>query len=519
MRIRKKSVFYAAMMFTASSVGLQLMGFVYRIFLSRLIGAEGMGVYGLVMPVYSVVQSFALWGLTLALTKESAKYEALHDPHALSVAMRSAVLLYLFQFALAAVPIFVFSSPIASGMLGDARTRAALLIMLPYMCLTGIENLYKAHFQGIRDILPPIISELCEQMIRMAAVLWLLSVFDGASPGVSAALIIIGMLVSELFSVSFLSIWYFIRRHLLKKRGVPTASLRQWGKERAEHIPKTLLYAALPVSAAGLLNNLLSSATTVVLPRRLMLSGLDQTQALRDFGVMTGMTMPLLMMPAAFIVPLTSVLVPKLAEACALGRQEDMRRKAAKGIHATGIIAFAACAVLLPLGSGLARLLYNEPAAGNYMVPLTAAAFFTYYQIVTGSILNGIGRQKTASMSVVLCSVIHMLFTWFVVALPGVGMWGYVVGDLVSAMFGACFNTFFILRRTGLSLRTHNWFVKPLLSFLAAALAAKLSFLLFERLPLAASLGLAAGICLLVYIITLHFQGVSLRRYLKTIRD
>jgi stage V sporulation protein B len=202
-----------------------------------------------------------------------------------------------------------------------------------------------------------------------------------------------------------------------------------------------LLAAALPVSIAGLLNTLLSSATTVLLPRRLMLSGLNQTQALRDFGVMTGMTLPLLMMPAAFIFPLTAVQVPKLAEACALGRCEDVRRKAAKGLHATGIIAFAASAVLLPLGSSIARLLYNEPAAGNYIVPLTAAAFFTYYQIVTSSILNGIGRQKLASLSIVICSVIHILFTGFAVALPGVGMWGYVVGDLISALFGAAFNT------------------------------------------------------------------------------
>ncbi|WP_092642414.1 oligosaccharide flippase family protein [Acetanaerobacterium elongatum] len=521
MKIRKRSVFYAVLMFTASSVGLQLLGFIYRIALSRLIGAEGMGVYGLVMPVYSVVQSFALWGLTLALTKESAKYEALNNPKASATAVRTAILLYLLQFAIIAVPIFMWSKPIAANILGDFRTRAALLILLPCMCLTGIENLFKAHFQGIRYIYPPIVSELCEQLIRMGAVLGLLILFAGASPGVAAALIVTGMLVSEVFSSTFLSLWYLIRKRCLKKRDclAYSAKLEEWkGKPQAD-IPKTLFAAALPVSFAGLLNNLLASATTVILPRRLMLAGLSQTQALSDFGIMTGMTMPLLMMPAAFIFPLTAVLVPKLAEACALKNAEDVRRKAAKGIHTTGIIAFAACAVLLPLGKEIAQLLYNEPAAGNFMAPLTAAAFFTYYQVVTGSILNGVGRQKLSSLSIVLCSVIHILFTWFAAAAPGVGMWGYVIGDLVSALFGAAFNTFFIVRTTGLSLRVHNWFIKPLLSFLAAVFAARISILLLGTFTAAFSIILSAAICLAVYFITLRFQGISLRRYIQTIRE
>lgn len=511
MKIHKRSVFYAASMFAFSSVGLQVMGFLYRIGLSRLIGSEGMGVYGLVMPVYSVVQSFTLSGLTLAVTRHSARYEALGRQAAVRATLRYSLMAYAVLFLSAAVPLLFFNRVLSAQVLGDARTRAALMILPLCMLLTGIENLLKAHFQGTRYILPPIVSELSEQLVRIAAVLILLYLFRGASSGVSAALIIVGMVISEISSVGTLSSWY-ISRH--KK----TAARQDVKPKPPRQLLGGIVRTAIPVSLAGLCTNLLASATTVILPRRLMLSGLAQNDALSAFGVMTGMTMPLVMMPAALIFPMVSVLVPKLSQACTLGQVDDIKRKAAKGLHTTGIIAFWALALLLSCGAPLARLLYRQESAGDYMPALAVAAFFTFYQIITGAILNGIGRHKLASLSVVLCSVIHLGLTWVTCAIPGVGMAGYVAGDLISALFAAGFNLYFIMRHTKLSPRVHNWAVRPLLSSLAAGLAAHLFALVFHHLPELWSAVSGAVLCTAVYLAALRFQGVSLGRYLKTLR-
>ncbi len=511
MKIHKRSVFYASAMFALCSVGLQLMGFLYRIGLSRLIGAQGMGVFGLVMPVYSVVQSFALSGLVLGVTRRSARYEALGQTGCVRATLRYSILCYITLFAVAALPVLLFRETLSVHVLGDARTQAALLILLPYMLLTGIENLLKAHFQGVRFILPPIISELSEQALRIAAVIALLFLFPGASPGVSAALILIGMVISELLSVGLLGGWYGARKKAAHTAKTPL-------KSECSGVLRGLIRTAVPVSAAGVFTNLLASATTVILPRRLMLSGLAQGEALSAFGVMTGMTLPLVMMPAALIFPMVSVLVPKLSQACAVGDNADVRRKAAKGLHTTGIIAFGALALLISCGSTIARLLYGQQSAGDFMLPLAFAAFFTFYQIITGAILNGIGRHKLSSVSIVLSSVIHLGFTWFFCALPGVGMFGYVAGDLVSALFGAGLNLYFIMRYTKLSLRVHNWAVRPLLSCLCALFGTYLFIRMSVSLPELPQTILAVVVCVLLYLVTLWFQGVSLLGYLKRLR-
>ncbi len=513
MRIHRDSVFYSAAMFTFSSVALSLMGFVYRIAMSRLIGAEGMGVYGLVMPVYAVAQSFTLSGLVLAVTRKSAQYQALGNRGALRLTLRISMGLYAVLFLCAAGPLGLFSGPISAQLLGDGRTRTALLLLLPCMALTGVENLFKAYFQGTRHIVPPIVSELSEQVVRIGAVLALLYVFRGANAGVSAALIITGMIISEVSSVTILSVWHRLSKRVRQGAGQKSGTT-------AGRMAKELLRAAVPVSFAGLCTNLLASATSVILPRRLTGSGLAREEALKAFGVMSGMSMPLVMMPAALVYPLVAVLVPKLAQASALNDTADIKRKTAKGLHATGIISFGAAAVLLSLGEPMARLLYHEPSAGRYMAALTGAGFLTYYQIVTGGILNGIGRHKIASASILLCSLTHLLCTWVLCAVPGIGMAGYVAGDLVSALFGVCFNMAFIVRRTGLSLRVHNWVVKPLLSFFASAFSARLASSLMAGRGMGEVLGvcLGAAVCVAVYLAALRFQGVSFGRYLGSLR-
>ena len=69
MKLGKQSVFYNAFFLCMSSIGLQLIGFVYRIGLSRFGGAEVMGMYQLIMPAYSVIMSFTMSGLTLAVSR------------------------------------------------------------------------------------------------------------------------------------------------------------------------------------------------------------------------------------------------------------------------------------------------------------------------------------------------------------------------------------------------------------------------------------------------------------------
>ena len=155
MKLNRSSMLYGTLVLTLTSIISQVLGFVYRIFLSRLIGAEVMGLYQLIMPVYSVIMSLTAIGLTVAVSNLSAEYQALGNPRAVVQLLRKALTAFLVLFALVAGVTVLLYDPISVHLLGDARTQLGLLLLLPCILLTGIENLHKHYFYGTGNIRPP----------------------------------------------------------------------------------------------------------------------------------------------------------------------------------------------------------------------------------------------------------------------------------------------------------------------------------------------------------------------------
>lgn len=509
MKLRKQSIFYNSFFLCLSSIGLQLIGFIYRIGLSRFGGAEVMGMYQLIMPAYSVIMSFTMSGLTLAVSRLCAQYQANNDPGGVRGVVRFSQLVFLCLFACAAVPVCLFPDLLASVVLGEPKIKAALLLLLPCLFLTGFENIFKSCFHGIKYIVPPIVSELTEQIVRTIAGLGLLIVLCPKDPGYATALIVLGMVISEVFSVVILTSFYKKTQH---------TSLRSPG---ALHIPQGMFgkvaAIAVPVSSAGLLNNFLSSATTILIPNRLMAAGISAQEAMSSFGIMVGMTMPLLLLPTAFIYPMTTVLLPRFSQYSARNQIAQTKRKAGKAIQITSMLISASLAIMLPLGNVLAQVIYKQPSAGEHILALSIATFFTFYHITTGSILNGIGMQKQSSASIVVTGISEILFTWFTVGTLGIG--GYALACIGSEVLGVAMNFYWVIRHAKIKIQWKNWFITPFLSGTAAGCC---TYLLFSRLsataiPQAATLILCILCALLVFCACLYFLGVRFFRYLRTL--
>jgi len=505
-KISRSSVFYSLFAISVSNAILQALGFVYRIFLSRMTGAEGLGVYQLVMPFYSVASSLTLTGLTVAVARISASRAGVRD----YVGARHSVNLarYVFIVSVAIIAFFTlsFRDTVAETFLGDIRTAEALPFVFICLFLTGLENILKNYFYGVGRVAPQITSELSEQIIRILAVAILLMTFRTEDPGKAAALIVAGMVVSELFSSSLLTLFYQPEKRRLSAHAAKPPRVRE------------LLSISVPVSAAATVNNLLTSFNSILIPQRLRVAGMSAKAATEAFGVMFGMTMPLLSCPIAFMAALTSVMVPKLSEVNAAGNMSDMRRKAGKTIHATGLLSMPCFALLIPLGEPLCRVLFAHEAAGNYMLPLCIATLFAYYEMTTGALLNGIGMQRQAAIYIVIGGVLQIMFTWLV-GFPHIGMRGFVIGYIASAGVTALLNILCLKKKLRLRLRFSNWFLTPLLSSTLACLICDIvyNFLLARAVTLSLSLIFAAIAGLAAYSLALSALGTNIIRYIKTL--
>ena len=151
---------YGTLLLTATGLFSQLLGFIYRILLSRLIGAEVMGLYQLVMPVYSVLLSVTAVGLTAAVSSLTSEYQALGNLRAAGQVLRRCLAALFLLLVLPCLAVVLFSDAISVYLLGDARTRLGLVLLLPCLLLTGVENLHKHAFYGSGLIRPPACTEM-----------------------------------------------------------------------------------------------------------------------------------------------------------------------------------------------------------------------------------------------------------------------------------------------------------------------------------------------------------------------
>lgn len=504
LKLDRTSMLYGTLLLTGTGIAGQFLGFVYRILLSRLIGAEIMGLYQLIMPVYSVLLSLTAVGLTAAVSNLSAGYFARGQRGAVRQVLRRCLLCFLALFTVLALLTALLYDPISVYLLGDARTQTGLLLLLPCILLTGVENLHKHFFYGTGAVRPPAVVELCEQVIRAAAVLGLLVLFLPQNPERTVALIVVGMIICELFSSVTLM--------LLARRRLEGEALREPGASR--RMNRQILAIALPVGLTSLLGNLMGSANAVLIPQRLVAAGAEVSRAMEEFGVLCGMTMPMLCLPTAFIGALGLVLMPKLAQGTALGNGALVRRRIDRSLLATSMLMFPALALLVVLGPTLGRLLFQEEMVGRHLLPLSVGVLLSCWQAVLGCALNGLGRQQGAARSSILAGAVQLVCTYVLLGLPGVGIGGYPVGVVLSSALGALLNWLQVRRAAGLRLKPFEWVVAPGLAALLMGLTCNLLFhvMLDMGVGEVTAMGGCTAFGIVLYLAALQAQGMGPNR-------
>lgn len=489
----------SVVLLTVTGVLSQLVGFVYRILLTRLAGAEILGLYQLILPLYSVLLSLTSVGLTTGVSNLSAKYEALGNRRAVRQVRGEALRLFFLLALLPCVLLPVLSDSVSVYILGDARTRLGLILLVPCLLLTGTENLHKHYFYGTGRVLPPAITDLLEQILKAAVILGLLLILHPSSPEKTVGTIVLGMVLCEVCSA--LTQLILFRLYL----GAPNRLAGEPVLPRRTR--RELCRIAFPLGLAALLGNLLSSANSVLIPRLLVLGGMAQGEAVSAYGVTFGMTLPMLFLPTAFLRALGLVLMPGLARCRALGQEEAIRRKVRRSVATANRILIPALALLAVLGSGIGTVLYREPRVGDHLPLLALGVLFSCWHGLFSCVLSGLNRQGTCAAIDLLCDGLQLVLTCLTVARLGMG--GFAAGFVVTALLGAVLSWRAVSREIGLKLPVFSWFGVPTLAACLGASCGDLMETILLRAglsPLPAA-GAAMGFGLLLYLVGLEAMG------------
>ncbi len=421
MRINRESLAYRSAVLAASNILLQIMGFAYRIALSRLAGAEGMGVHALSMQVYSVLYSVCISGAAVAVTTLSARLYIKSGIHSVQRLMRFAATVFLIILAVMTCPVLMLREGIAVTLLGDGRASMALWLIPLCIMLTGLENVMKSALLGMGKVRRTAVSELVEQGIRFTLVILLLSNLSNGDYEYIAFLIVVGMTLSEIFSVSFLGISFF---RFLKKEG-------KLSRPYASPIAKRFFDIALPSAMTSICATLLSSASTVIFPARLMVAGFSNSEAVSMLGVISGMAEPLMSLPMAFVGAMCTVLMPSISGRSEIGDINGVRRKSNKAIRVAALFSLAT-ALMIPFASVLCEALFKQRITLLLAVMLGVKTVIGYFLVVTISILNGIYEHKRVLLNSIIGELLQLGLIWMLTAVPELNIYGYLAGMVVG---------------------------------------------------------------------------------------
>ncbi len=431
MKVNTRSAGYAASLLTLVNVASQIIAFFYRVALVALIGSEVMGLYQLVMPVYSVIMSIVVVGLTVAVSRLSAAELAAGHTARLRQLVATALRLFFTVFLVVAALIALLSDAISVHLLSDARTRLGLLMLLPCIFFTGIENIHKNYFYGIKNVHPPALSEMVEQIVRSTAVLVLVASFKQNSAERTVALIVCGLVVCEIVSATLLRICY--------RRDMAHRTLSGTG-QAPRALRRSIADIAVPVSLSALSLNLIGSANAIIIPERLMVSGLPSSQALSLYGVVFGMVIPLIALPMACVTALTLVMVPRISEAVAKRQPRQVRQYINRSLKTTTLIMVPLLSLLALFGEPIVDALFHNSISAPMMTLLCADFLLTSYQAVTGSVLNAVGKQRRAAANTVVSGLVQLALTWLAVAQPSLRLMGAIWAMLIGTALGTALN-------------------------------------------------------------------------------
>lgn len=416
---------------TLTGLVSRIIGFFYRIYLSRLFGEEGMGLYQLLSPVLSLSFSLTAAGYQTAISKLVAEQTAKMKKVSLYPVI-TGLKISLPLSLLCNAAVWFGADFIAGTLLREPRTAPMLRILSFSIPMSAVHACVNGHFYGVKRAGIPAASQLIEQIARVGCVFLAAgqSLSLGTTPSVSVAVLglTLGELCSMLFSMAAIKSGTDNGGSLLRTAFTPPAS----GNLTRADLYRGLLSMALPLTANRIVLNLLQSVESVSIPARLRLYGYDNTTALSVYGVLTGMAMPFIFFPNALTSSVAVLLLPVISENYALGNYKAVKSATLKTVKYCGIMGVCCMAGFLLLGNWAGTELFHSPLAGYFITTLGFICPFLYLDTTLSSILQGLGKAGHIFVMNVVCLLIRLAFVFF--AMPRFGITGYLWGLLASQL-------------------------------------------------------------------------------------
>ena len=397
-----KSIFKAVALITFFTIITRFLGFIFRVYLSREIGAEALGIFQVAFSVFMVLVTLVASGLPLIISKVSAR---LHTDGLVKQerSMISTALIISVLTALITCLIVLIFHNLLGFIFTDDRCVILLIILLPAVVFNAIYSTFRGYLWGHSNFFGLCISELFEQVVRIIICVIMLA---GALTMMDGAIVASASLtIACLFSAIFVTILFFVYGGRLSK---------------PKGFSKELLKTSTPITGVRLASSLIQPIIAIIIPLRLVSAGMTSSEAMSLFGVAMGMTLPFLFIPSALIGSLGTVLVPDLSTAVAQKNTGHIKNRITTSVVITLFISCFFVPLYMGAGENIGLFFYDNALSGELLVSSAWIMIPIGITSITSSILNALGYEIKSLKNYVVGAVLMLVCMWFLPALIGI---------------------------------------------------------------------------------------------------
>ena len=460
---KSKSIIGGMTVLGLAGVICKLVGVLYSIPLTWMIGTNGLGVYQAVFPAYNLLLTISSAGLPVAVSRLVARSLAKDDPCGAKKVFKTALLLLLGVGSVSTILMLAGSGVLATAS-DQPSSRIGFQVIAPCVVIVCVLSAFRGFMQGQQNMVPTAVSQLIEQVGKVFLALPM--AYFGSRMGIEygAAGALLGTTIVEGIALLYMMILYVRRRSQFA--AIPQCSTE--APEPAKDIAKQLLSISLPITIGACIVPLSQYIDSTMLVGRLMSTGMDEITASSVYGLFSGTVIRIINIPTALALAVSMSLVPAISSAKAVNDNAAVARQTDLGMRFAFLIGLPCSIGMSVLAEPLMRFFYQGSIAedqlvlGGQLLSISGLTIvlFTVVQATT-SVLQGLGKQRIPMYTLVAGVVCKIILNYVLIAIPEINIHGAPIASLVCYSVSMLPNLFFMLRYTNMKMNWTGWVIRP----------------------------------------------------------
>lgn len=445
-------------------VFLKVMGLLYKIITTRMIGFEGMKILTMIIPL-----------LSLSLTTSSLSLQSVCNQNICNTLRNKSIRVILFSALKITIVsssiisiIMLLSFPIYKYIYNDTSIYIPMLLCIPIIYSSNISGIMKGYLEADNQFNIPYASNILESSVKFIFAIILLLIFKNANANIKIIIVFFTMMLSEISSCLYLAI------KIKKKHKISYVKTNKY-----EH---TMLKQAIPLTLSNLIQAITSYIAPFIFYYAVKKCGISADEAQGYYTMITGYAIPLLIFGQFGVITISKFAFPMITKS--INNKNNLNITLEKSFFISFSISFFCFILCYYQPQKLLYLMYKTTMSAEIVHFLSPLFFIIYFDPLFISILQSYKKEKVIFRVTLESNILMLLCIYLLSKNSFFNTFGYVIGLAISYLFKCIIFFIYSLKETGYNPLNKSLIYLITISTIYFILAKNLSFVMLVILSL-----------------------------------